>query len=192
MAREGFLNMHAGELRHRIQLQSYTLSQDAFGAPTKAWSTYATVWASVEPLSGREALIAQQANPELSHLVTIRYNSTVNAATRVLHDYAAQTIEGIDLPSGSEVSIEITGHGLSTGDEVTFVGVGATVELNGNSYIITKVDGDNFTLDGTDGDDFTAWTTGGTAGTARVFDVNVVKDYQERHIFQQLLCKEAP
>ena len=183
--------MHAGELRHRIQLQSCAVSQDAFGAPTKAWSTYATVWASVEPLSGREALIAQQANPELSHLVTIRYNSTVNAATRVLHDYAAQTIEGIDLPSGSEVSIEITGHGLSTGDELTFVGVGATVELNGNSYIISKVDADNFTLDGTDGDDFTAWTSGGTAGTARVFDVNVVKDYQERHIFQQLLCKEA-
>lgn len=78
--------------------------------------------------------------------------------------YTGKAVEGVTLPSGSEVSIEITGHGFLTGDEIKFTGVGGTTELNSNTYTITKTDGDNFTLDNTDGDDFTAWTSGGTAG----------------------------
>jgi len=78
--------------------------------------------------------------------------------------YTPKDIEGITLPSGSEVSIEITSHGFSTGDVVYFLSVGGTTELNANSYTITKTDADNFTLDGTDGDDFTAYTSGGTCG----------------------------
>ena len=80
--------------------------------------------------------------------------------------YTGESIEGITLPSGSPVSANITGHPFSTGDVLSFLDVGGTTELNGNSYTITKTDANNFTLDSTDGDDFTAWTSGGTAGFA--------------------------
>lgn len=135
--------------------------------------------------------MAQQVNAELTHLVEIRYNSAVTADDRILFKYNGQTIEGVSLPSGSEVSVTITGHGFTTGDEVTFVGLGGAVELNAKTYEITVTDADTFTLDGTDGDDFTAWTSGGTAGTARIFDINVVKNLDERNIRLELLCTES-
>jgi len=77
-----------------------------------------------------------------------------------------KSIEGITLPSGSEVSVEITGHPFSTDDSVKFADVGGTTKLNDYIFTITKTDADNFTLNNTDGDDFTAWTSEGTAGFA--------------------------
>ena len=75
-------------------------------------------------------------------------------------------IDGITLSSGNPVSISTDGsHGYEDGDTVKFQDVDGTVELNGNEYVVTRVDTDDFTLDGTDGDDFTAWGT--TAGTAK-------------------------
>lgn len=73
----------------------------------------------------------------------------------------AVAVAGITLPSGDVVSIEATGHGLTTGDTVRFASVGGATELNSNEYTVTVTDADNFTLDGTDGDDFSAYTSGG-------------------------------
>ncbi|HEB29189.1 MAG TPA: hypothetical protein ENI05_15795, partial [Porticoccus sp.] len=75
-------------------------------------------------------------------------------------------IDGVTLPSGTPVSISTDGsHGYEDGDTVKFQDVDGTIELNGNEFVITRVDTDDFTLDGTDGDDFTAWGT--TAGTVK-------------------------
>ena len=78
--------------------------------------------------------------------------------------YSGKNLSGITLSSGNPVSINSSGHGFSTNDLLSFLDVGGTTELNGNSYTITRTDDNNFTLNGTDGDDFTAWTSGGTAG----------------------------
>ena len=43
--------------------------------------TPATVWASVEPLSGREALIAAQLHASTTHKIVIRYQSALSALT---------------------------------------------------------------------------------------------------------------
>jgi len=53
------------------------------------------------------------------------------------------------------------GHGFTTGEVVGISGVVGMVELNGNSYTITKVDADNYTI-GVDTTAFTAYTSGGT------------------------------
>lgn len=75
--------MRAGELRHKVKLQEYTILQNTYGEATKVWTTYATVWARIQPLKGNEALLAQQIKAELSHRLTIRYNSSVKAKHRV-------------------------------------------------------------------------------------------------------------
>lgn len=59
------------------------------------------------------------------------------------------------------VSIQSTGHGLSTGDTINFEGVEGMTELNGLQSKITMIDANNFTLDGVDGSAFTAYTSGG-------------------------------
>lgn len=74
--------MQAGQLRHRVTLQSASQSTDSYGQVTLTWSDTATVWASVQPLQGREAERAKQIHKDVTHNVTIRYRSGVSTAQR--------------------------------------------------------------------------------------------------------------
>jgi len=76
--------MEAGKLRHRVTIQQATATRDTIGVPEDTWSTLATVWAAVEPLTGREFVEAFRTNAELTHRVRIRYRSDVTAKMRVL------------------------------------------------------------------------------------------------------------
>lgn len=76
--------MNAGKLRHRVELQEVSGSQDSFGESLRTYATYATVWASVEPLQGRELELAQQVSAETNHKITIRYNSNVDTEHRIV------------------------------------------------------------------------------------------------------------
>ncbi|HUW31463.1 MAG TPA: phage head closure protein [Planctomycetota bacterium] len=69
--------LQAGKLNHRVAIQSSTSTQGATGEPTKAWATDATVWASVEPIAGREYFAAQQVAADVTHRVRMRYRSDV-------------------------------------------------------------------------------------------------------------------
>lgn len=75
--------MRAGKLRKKVELQSYATSRDDFGAEIETWSTYAKVWAGIEPLAGRELVYAQQVSETTKIRITIRYNSSVVAKHRV-------------------------------------------------------------------------------------------------------------
>jgi SPP1 family predicted phage head-tail adaptor len=77
--------MNAGSLRHRITIQSVTETKDTFGGVTEAWGTHAAVWASIEPLSGRELLQAQQVQADITHRVRMRYVAGVTTKMRVLY-----------------------------------------------------------------------------------------------------------
>ena len=104
--------MQTGKLRHYVNLQSSEDVPNEFGEIEKNWTAFASVWASIDPLSGRELLQYQQMNAELSHKIVIRYNSSVNTRCRLVFGQ-------------------------------------------------------------------------------RIFDINVVKNLEERNIEQELLCKEA-
>jgi SPP1 family predicted phage head-tail adaptor len=67
--------MQAGALRHRLTIQAAPRVpvRDTTGAAVEVWEDVAEVWGSVEPLSGRELMSAQQLNAELSHRVRLRY-----------------------------------------------------------------------------------------------------------------------
>lgn len=75
--------MQAGKLNQRIELQSATTAADSYGEPIQTWATYATVWAAVVPLSGRELIYAQQVSSETNIRITIRYTSSVAVGHRV-------------------------------------------------------------------------------------------------------------
>lgn len=74
----------AGKLRHRVVIQQEgTATPDGGGGYTQGWTTFATVWAAVEPLTGREGLQAQALESAVTHRVTIRALSGVTAAMRL-------------------------------------------------------------------------------------------------------------
>jgi SPP1 family predicted phage head-tail adaptor len=64
--------MRAGLLRHRITIQVDTPTQDDYGEPIASWGTFATRWAAVEPVSGRETVMAGDQQVEASGGVRVR------------------------------------------------------------------------------------------------------------------------
>jgi SPP1 family predicted phage head-tail adaptor len=77
--------MRAGRLRHRVIIQEYSESQGNYGGVTKNWTTFATVWAAIEPARGREFWDSQQVNAEVTGKITIRYLAGVTPKMRVKH-----------------------------------------------------------------------------------------------------------
>jgi SPP1 family predicted phage head-tail adaptor len=89
----------SGELTRRVVIQSFTDVDDGGGGSERTWSTVATVWAKIEPGTGREFLAAQQVTPELSHLLTIRYRTDVTAKCRAVYGsqvFAIHTVADVD------------------------------------------------------------------------------------------------
>jgi SPP1 family predicted phage head-tail adaptor len=74
--------LRAGKLRHRIEIvKPYGPAQDSTGALNLAnMSPVATVWASIEAVSGRDTLAAQQFGSICTHKITIRYLGNDQAA----------------------------------------------------------------------------------------------------------------
>lgn len=75
--------MRAGDLRHRIVIQSNTPTRNDSGEPIESWSTWATVWAAVEPLSGREYFNAHQVTSEVDTRIRLRHVAGLTAQMRV-------------------------------------------------------------------------------------------------------------
>jgi len=97
--------MQAGKLRHRVELQRVTNSQDPqSGANIETWQLFATVWASIEPLSARDFIAAQAAQNQISARAVIRYRPKIAAGMRLIQGSATYLIEGVlpDKQSGQE------------------------------------------------------------------------------------------
>ena len=81
-------NIEAGRLRHRLVLQDRNPSGDGGGGEAgDPWAvpvTVATVWGSLEPLSGAERLRAMRLESRVTHRIAIRYRAGVSADMRVV------------------------------------------------------------------------------------------------------------
>lgn len=107
----------AGQLRHRVTLQSKVTTRDANGAPIVAWQDVATVWAMVLPASGREFVAAQAAQSEVTGKIVIRYRADVDATMRVVHDSKNFNIVAVlpDADSGREHLTLMVTEGVNDG-----------------------------------------------------------------------------
>ena len=77
--------MEFSKLRHRVTIQEKAAVTDSFGAEINDWMDVCTVWASVEPLKGREFFVAQKENAETTVQIFIRYRSGISADMRILY-----------------------------------------------------------------------------------------------------------
>ena len=75
--------MRIGELRHRIVLQNKVVTEDELKQQSETWTDVVTIWACVEPLSGKEYFAAKQTNAEVSVKFTLRYLNGVKPDMRV-------------------------------------------------------------------------------------------------------------
>ena len=97
--------MKAGSLRHRVTIQQLTITQGTAGEVIEGWSDVATVYAAVEPLSGREFWQAQQVAAESQIRVRIRYRAGLDTTMRVIHD--VRTLEILSIVDPEERHAEL-------------------------------------------------------------------------------------
>ena len=74
-----------GEMWTRVTIETPTPYQNEMGEPSLAWSTFATVWASVESLSARETERFAEVVGFMTHRVKIRYLDGLNTAMRIVY-----------------------------------------------------------------------------------------------------------
>ena len=97
--------IHAGELNHRITIQSGTVSKDTSGGPVTTYATHATVWAAFEGLTGRELWQAMQVRENVPVRFRIRYLATVTPDMRVVDGSKTYNIRSVADPDGRRVEM---------------------------------------------------------------------------------------
>lgn len=99
--------MRAGSLRHRVTIQSVSEAQNSIGESIETWGTFATVWARIDPLSGRQLLAANQLDEPVAARMKMRYLSGVTGKMRIVHGSTTYNIRGAPMVSANKSEIEL-------------------------------------------------------------------------------------
>ena len=105
----------SGDLRHKVQLQSKTITQDGHtGEMVASWATVANVWAQIVPLSGREFLASSAEQSEVTGRIVIRYRDDVDPTMRFVYRGKWYAIKAVlpDAESGLEHLTCMVGEGV--------------------------------------------------------------------------------
>jgi len=91
---------------------------------------------------------------------------TKHATATVKSDFGNNYVDILGMTSANPCSVNVTGHGLATGDRVMFEGITQATwsAMNRIIYPITKVDADNFTLNGINTTGWAAYVPGTDPG----------------------------
>lgn len=76
------LKSGAGKLTKRLTIQQ-RIENPTSGASDPYYEDITTVWASIEPLSGRELFLAQQVQSTANHAIRMRFNKTLEPKHRL-------------------------------------------------------------------------------------------------------------
>jgi SPP1 family predicted phage head-tail adaptor len=75
--------LNNGNLRHHITFQVQTETQNDYGEEIKDWVEIVAVWASINPISGKEFFAAEKLNSEVSHKINLRYTPGITSDMRI-------------------------------------------------------------------------------------------------------------
>ena len=80
--------MNPGKRNHIIIIQAKTpaTATDAYGGTTYTWATFATVWAAIMPLRGRDLVAAQAAQNETTVRFNIRWITGLTESMRIIYN----------------------------------------------------------------------------------------------------------
>lgn len=101
-----------GPMRQRITIQAESAASDSQGGYTRSWTTAATVWADVRPVSASEIRSADALDGRVLLRAIVRYTSETAAITsanhRISYDSRTFNITGVQNPDGRKRYLELT------------------------------------------------------------------------------------
>lgn len=80
------MGISAGELCHRVTIQSKTVTYDENNYETETWSEFKKLWAKVEFLSVKDSINAKASGSQTTARLKLRKRSDITTEMRVLWD----------------------------------------------------------------------------------------------------------
>lgn len=187
--------MNAGELRQRVTIQEPNDTRDALGGLVAGWSDVATVWAKVEPVSGREIVEADAVEARITHRVVIRWRDGLRTDMRAVF---------VDHPTSFTADADtdiLTWAGRTPHDgEMVWLSTSAA-DLPAplavkTDYYLRDSSGASCKLATTRTGSALNLTDAGTGthymGWRRALNIVAVRNINQRDRMIELLCEEAP
>jgi len=97
--------MKAGQLRHRIDLQTRMDSVDSIGQPSTSWTSTAFLWGDVRYLSGLSAIKAGADTSTSKVSIRVRHGA-FNAGQRVVYGNEIFDIQAVQ-PDGKREFVDL-------------------------------------------------------------------------------------
>ena len=77
--------MKTGSMRHRIEIQVYSDTENEVGEMTKDWATYINLWAEKKQLRGSNTYEDNKEGIEYTYRFKVRYREDLNESMRIVH-----------------------------------------------------------------------------------------------------------
>jgi len=78
--------LRSGTMDHLAVVQTPTESANAIGEPILTWSTFATRWVAILPLSGNEQITALANEGNVTHRIRMRYTAGIKPKMRLVSE----------------------------------------------------------------------------------------------------------
>lgn len=99
--------MKAGQLRHLVTIERPIESLSDYGETVVNWDEFATVNASVSPLTANETFRAQQVQFGVTHKVAMRYLPGLDSTMRIVFGNRVLHIVSIINADGRNIQLEL-------------------------------------------------------------------------------------
>ena len=103
------MTIRAGKLRHYVTLYDEVKVKDALGGVSRSWGNPRSVYASADPLSGREFVAAQGLSDETTTIFVMRYDATFSQTSKIVYDGADYEVVQVRNREGRDRELEVVG-----------------------------------------------------------------------------------
>lgn len=78
--------INPGKLNKKISIQKQGSTKDQYGHTVETWDVFKNnVWASVDPIVGKEYFAAETVNSEVTHKIRFRYLPGIDPSMRIVY-----------------------------------------------------------------------------------------------------------
>lgn len=104
----GWPSIEPGTLRHPIQIQAQTSTQDSFGQPVPTWNTVRTCYGGINLVSMKKAFGANQLTSQSTDIWTVRWSPTpIQPGMQIMFGSSTYRVQAVGNPEKRNIILHI-------------------------------------------------------------------------------------